>query len=146
MSEPSSAHGEYGSIVITNAEDVEPVPVSSMTVAHDQGMARVMVSSAVNGSPDLLVSNFRMGPHQHHPRHLHPNVDEVYFILEGRCRMQVGARTEWVGPGTAIYTPRGTPHCVDTGEEGVSVLVIFPEGDFDKVGKEFVEPDSEERF
>jgi quercetin dioxygenase-like cupin family protein len=126
-------------VVMTQIDDVEPVPVNTMTVAHDEGTARILVSAAINGSPDLFVSNFRMGPNQHHPRHAHPNVGEVYFILDGRCRMEVGGRVEWLEAGTAVYVPKGTPHCTDTGDEGVSVLVIFPEGDFEKVGKVFVE-------
>ncbi|MEA2330575.1 MAG: hypothetical protein QOK00_1107 [Thermoleophilaceae bacterium] len=129
------------SVVMTNIADVTPVPVSTLTVDHDEGTARVLVSAAINGSPDLFVSNFRMGPNQHHPKHVHPNVGEVYFILDGRCQMTVGDRVEWLGAGTAIYVPKGTPHCTDTGDEGVSVLVIFPEGDFDKVGKAFVDED-----
>jgi quercetin dioxygenase-like cupin family protein len=128
-------------IVMTNVHEVTPVPISTLTVDHDQGTARVVVSSEINGSPDLYVSNFRMGPNQHHPRHAHPNMGEVYFVLDGRCRMTVGDRVEWLEPGTAVYVPKGTPHCTDTGEEGVSVLVIFPEGDFSKVGKVFVEED-----
>jgi quercetin dioxygenase-like cupin family protein len=128
-------------ITMTNVDDVAPVSVNTMTVAHDEGTARIVVAAHLNGSRDIFVSNFRMGPNQHHPRHIHPNVDEVYFILDGRCRMQVGDRDEWLEAGTAVFVPRGTPHGTDTGDEGVSLLVIYPEGDFSNVGKVFVDED-----
>ena len=139
-------HPAEGSVTFASIATTEPVAIHTITVAHDQGWSKNLVSLAANGSPDLLVSNFYMEPHQHHPRHLHDNVGEVYFVLEGRCRMEVGDRVEWVEAGTAVYVPRATPHCVDTAEQGASMLVIYPQGDLDKINKEFVEPDSDERF
>jgi quercetin dioxygenase-like cupin family protein len=126
-------------IVITQYETVPEAPVSKMTVAHDEGWTREMISKAMNGSPDLFVSVFRMGPDQVHPKHAHPNVGELYFILEGRCEMTVGDRTGWLEKGTAIYTPKDVPHETRTGPEGASILVVFPEGDWDKIGKRFVD-------
>jgi quercetin dioxygenase-like cupin family protein len=133
-------HGAEGaSIVIQQYRDVPEAPVSNMTVAHDEGWTRVMIDKVHNNSPDLFVSVFRMAPNSLHPKHAHPNVGELYFILEGRCEMTVGDRTQWMEQGTAIYTPRDVPHETRTGDEGASILVVFPEGDWDKIGKRFVE-------
>jgi quercetin dioxygenase-like cupin family protein len=126
-------------IVITAIDTVPESPVSNMTVAHDQGWTRGLINKAINGSPDLFVSVFRMEPNQYHPKHRHPNVGECYFVLEGRAEMVVGDRVEWVEAGTAIYVPKGVPHSTRTEEDGVAVLVIYPEGDWDKVEKEFVD-------
>jgi quercetin dioxygenase-like cupin family protein len=127
------------SIVIQRYQDVVEAPVSDMTVASDEGWTRVMISKEHNNSPDLFVSVFRMGPNQYHPMHAHPNMGELYFILEGRVEITVGDRTEWVEPGTAIYTPKDVPHCHRTGDEGASIIVVFPEGDWSKVGKRWIE-------
>ncbi|WP_040167345.1 cupin domain-containing protein [Microbacterium gorillae] len=132
-------------IVIRNIADVAEIPIGSVTVAHDQGWTKLLVREDLNGSPDLAVAMFRMGPHQHHPPHRHPNLGELYFIWEGRGRVRVGDRVEWVEAGTAIYIPKGVPHGMDTGDEGVSILIVFPEGDDANIVKEFVE-DSDERF
>lgn len=142
----SSERPEFGSVMMVNIADVTPVPVSTLTVAHDQGSSRPLVDVNTCGSPDLLMANFRMAPHQHHPRHRHANVGEIYFVVDGRCRMEVGNTVQWVESGAAIYVPRGTTHCVDTDDVGVSLLVIYPQGDHRNVEKEFVEPDSELRF
>jgi quercetin dioxygenase-like cupin family protein len=127
------------SIVITQIADVPESPVNRMTVEHDQGWTRGLIQKAINGSPDLFVSVFRMEPNQVHPKHRHANVGECYFVLEGRAEMTVGDRVEWVETGTAIYVPKGVPHGTRTGEQGFTTLVIYPEGDWDKVQKEFVE-------
>jgi quercetin dioxygenase-like cupin family protein len=125
-------------IVISNIRDVTEVPIHGYTNDSDSGMTRELVSHRVNGSPDLCVFRFRMGPHAYHPLHLHPNVGELYYILEGSCELRVGDRTELVTAGTAIYTPVGIPHSARTFDEGVAILIVFPEGDWDKVQKEFV--------
>lgn len=134
-----------GFIHFTNIADVKEVAISEYTEDHDQGWSRVLIMDPINGAPDLLLSAFRMAPHQHHARHFHGNMGEIYFIHEGRARLLVGERTEWVSKGAAIYVPKGTPHCIDTGDEGATVLVIFPSGVPANIHKEFVE-DTSERF
>lgn len=126
-------------IVIRNVETVADTPIASLTVEGDQGWARELITAQINGSPDLYVSVFRMDPNQYHPLHAHPNVGELYFVLEGRCELRIGDRCEWVHAGTAAYMPAGVPHSVRTRDQGVRILVTFPEGDLAKVGKVWME-------
>jgi mannose-6-phosphate isomerase-like protein (cupin superfamily) len=42
--------------------------------------------------------------------HYHPLTEEIYYILAGTARMQIGAETCDVGPGDAIAIPPGTTH------------------------------------
>lgn len=136
---------KHGAVHFTNLANVGEIHLSKITAPHDQGWSRQLIRKNINGSPDLLVTALRLEPHHHHARHFHDNVGEVYFVHQGRCRIEVGDRAEWVEAGGAVYVPRGIPHCIDTGDESAIVLVIFPEGDINKVGKEFVK-DSEARF
>lgn len=124
-----------GEIVIRNVQTVQEKPIASLTTEGDQGWARELITTQINGSPDLYVSVFRMDPGQYHPLHSHPNVGELYFVLEGRCELRIGERCEWVEPGTAAYMPKGVPHSVRTAEDGVRILVTFPKGDLDDVEK-----------
>jgi quercetin dioxygenase-like cupin family protein len=126
-------------IVIRNVATVDEEPIASLTTPGDQGWAREMITSQINGSPDLYVSVFRMDPGQYHPLHAHPNVGELYFVLEGRCELRIGDRCEWVEAGTAAYMPRSVPHSVRTTDSGVAILVTFPEGDLNKVEKVWIE-------
>lgn len=128
-----------GEIVIRNVRTVEDKPIASLTTEGDQGWARELITAQLNGSPDLYVSVFRMDPGQYHPLHAHPNVGELYFVLEGRCELRIGDRCEWVEAGTAAYMPKGTPHSVRTAEDGVRILVTFPKGNLDDVGKVWME-------
>ncbi|KWX68868.1 hypothetical protein ASJ79_15910 [Mycobacterium sp. NAZ190054] len=64
---------------------------------------------------------------------------ELYYILEGSCELRVGDRTQMVTAGTAVYTPVGVPHSARTFDEGVAILIVFPEGVFEKIAKEFID-------
>lgn len=42
--------------------------------------------------------------------HMHP-VDQVYYVLKGTMKVQLGSDIFVVGPDTVVYIPAGTPHC-----------------------------------
>lgn len=126
-------------IVIQSMSTVPTVPINhSQGHEHDEGTVQRVVSKAVNGSTDILATVFSMTPHQYHPLHAHPDLGELYFILEGACEVRVGDQIKWVEAQTAIYVPRGTPHSLRTKDKSVKFLLVFPEGDRDKVKKIWV--------
>jgi mannose-6-phosphate isomerase-like protein (cupin superfamily) len=42
--------------------------------------------------------------------HYHPRTEEIYYILAGRARMQVGTEFGALGPGDAVAIPPGQFH------------------------------------
>jgi quercetin dioxygenase-like cupin family protein len=127
-------------IVIQALATVPGIPINhSEGHEHDQGSVQRVISKAVNGSPDILATVFSMTPNQYHPLHAHPDLGELYFILEGACEVRVGDQVKWVEAQTAIYVPRGTPHSLRTKAESVKFLLVFPEGDRAKVRKVWVD-------
>ncbi len=44
--------------------------------------------------------------------HSHPNIEEVYYILEGNGEVLVGQETRLVNPGHIIYIPPNTIHTI----------------------------------
>ena len=75
------------------------------------------------------------------PPHGHPQPEEIFYILSGCGRMQLGPQSQGVGPGGAIAIPPGAVHqitnpgpdrltflccCAPAYEDGDTVLV---EGD-----------------
>ena len=77
-----------------------------------------------NGSTDILATVFSMTPNQYHPLHAHPDLGELYFILEGACEVRVGDQTKWAEAQTAIYVPRGTPHQRSTENKDFMMILI----------------------
>lgn len=126
-------------IVIEPLSNVPSIPINhSEGHENDQGTVQRLVSKAVNGSSDILATVFSMTPHQYHPLHAHPELGELYYILDGACEVRVGDQVKWVEANTAIYVPVGTPHSLRTKDQSVRFLLVFPEGDRDKVKKIWV--------
>jgi len=44
--------------------------------------------------------------------HMHPDVEEVYYILEGEAEILVGEETRVVGPGQLVYIPPQQVHTI----------------------------------
>ncbi|MGQ9629460.1 MAG: cupin domain-containing protein [bacterium] len=63
--------------------------------------------------------------------HSHDGVDEVWYIVSGSGRVQVGDEMAEIGPETVIYGPPGLPHqLINTGNEVLKAIwVISPPGD-----------------
>jgi mannose-6-phosphate isomerase-like protein (cupin superfamily) len=51
--------------------------------------------------------------------------DEVYYVIRGRGRIQVGVEEQAVEPGTTIFVQAGVPHRFHTISEELTVLVFF---------------------
>ena len=44
------------------------------------------------------------------PLHLHPEADEMVYVLEGEILVKIDGKDTTVGPGGMTFTPKGTPH------------------------------------
>jgi mannose-6-phosphate isomerase-like protein (cupin superfamily) len=44
------------------------------------------------------------------PKHLHPNANEIQYILEGTGTIWLGDKEVKVKPGDLVVIPKGTPH------------------------------------
>ncbi len=49
-------------------------------------------------------------PGQETQAHLHPNTEELYYLLRGSGRMALGQEQRSVGPGDAVSIPAGQKH------------------------------------
>src|ERR1051325_5134151 len=112
--------------IIKSVHSVKETPIANITDnPKDDGWSRPLISKMLNGVEDFYVSVYRLGPHQTHPAHYHPEVPEIYFVLEGRGKAQVDEEFQWVEPGTVIYMPAKCVHSLRTEDEGLTVLAVF---------------------
>jgi mannose-6-phosphate isomerase-like protein (cupin superfamily) len=59
------------------------------------------------------------------PEH-HHTYDEVVHVLAGQGVVHLDGGQTQIGPGTSIYLPPQTPHCLEnTGSEPLRVLGVF---------------------
>ena len=81
-----------------------------------------------NGVMDFwIVTN---GPKSGPPLHIHPNADELFYILEGSLLMKNGDDLTEVRAGDLVYIPKGVPHTFAnmTDRPARSINVFCPSG------------------
>jgi quercetin dioxygenase-like cupin family protein len=61
------------------------------------------------------------------PLHLHPDHDEMGYVLEGELLLHVDGVEQTAGPGAVVWIPRGIPHAfLVTSELARSLWVVTP--------------------
>ncbi|MFN0154512.1 MAG: cupin domain-containing protein [Gaiella sp.] len=59
------------------------------------------------------------------PLHLHREIAEALYVLDGRLDLQVGDERRVAVPGTFVSIPAGVPHTVSAGTEPVRILMML---------------------
>jgi quercetin dioxygenase-like cupin family protein len=63
------------------------------------------------------------------PLHIHPFQDEIFYVVEGDYRFQVGDDTYALKPGDTIFLPRGIKHAfIQLSEKGKLIITYQPAG------------------
>lgn len=82
------------------------------------------------------ISELQISPAQKVPWHYHSNVQDTFYVLEGRIRVFMRDPKEEVqlGPGETYSVPPRRPHLVvNGGERSATFLVLQGIGDYDFV-------------
>jgi mannose-6-phosphate isomerase-like protein (cupin superfamily) len=71
------------------------------------------------------------------PLHVHSREDELFYIVEGEHIITLGEREHRLGPGDALFAPRGIPHAQRRVEPGVGhELIVVTPGGFEQFFRE----------
>ena len=64
------------------------------------------------------------------PLHVHRDEDELFYVLEGEHVFRVGDSEHRVGPGGAVFGPRGVPHAQRrvVPRQGRILAIVTPAG------------------
>jgi mannose-6-phosphate isomerase-like protein (cupin superfamily) len=74
------------------------------------------------------------------PLHVHSREDELFYIVEGEHVITLGHEEFRLGPGEAIFAPRGIPHAQRRVEPGVGrELVVLTPGGFEQFFRDLAE-------
>jgi quercetin dioxygenase-like cupin family protein len=63
------------------------------------------------GNMVLYVGEYEAGRRM--PAHQHDDCEEILYVLSGHGRVHIGEDVEPVGPGMAIFIPRGAMHFLE---------------------------------
>lgn len=58
----------------------------------------------------LSVLEYTGGEKEGPPMHIHPNQDEIFYVLDGQYLFEVGGKRQTLTAGDLIFLPRNVPH------------------------------------
>ena len=86
--------------------------------------------------PGFRISELQISPTQQVPWHCHSNVQDTFYVIEGRLRLFLREPKEevWLGPGETYSVRPRRPHLVTNGGDGsATFLVLQGIGEYDYV-------------
>ena len=97
--------------------------------------------SSAHSDRSLSVLEHRAPLHDSPPLHVHTGEDEVFVVLDGELRVQVGTVEQSAGPGTVLVAPKNVPHTyrVDS-SGGARWLTVTGPGDFEQFVRTMARP------
>ena len=110
-------------VVLSDAVNFQPV---------DWGLTKNLVGPESVGSEKIKVNITEYLPGYSHKLHVHPNQEEVIFVLSGKGVSETNSDKKEIGPGSVVFVPPGVPHATINTEPSESlkaVIIKSPPGD-----------------
>jgi len=70
-------------------------------------------------------------PHTGPPLHIHDDIDESFYVLEGSYSLICGSKTMQAVSRSSAFVPHGTPHRFEPGADGGRMLLLYSPGGFE---------------
>lgn len=108
-----------------------PCAVSPHDANHfSWGSIQWMVSQKQYAEAALTFGHVEIKAGSKNPLHVHPNCDEVLFLLEGELDHSVNGDTVRLLPGMSLFIPKNAPHDArNVGMTTARMVVAYSSGD-----------------
>lgn len=99
------------------------------TVKAPWGSLTWVASQAIGNVQDMTLGFVVIKKGESNPRHVHPNCEEVLYLLRGKLEHTLGDEKVVMGPGDTIAVPPGVFHNgINIGDEDAEMIVAYSEG------------------
>jgi len=96
------------------------------TTTTDWGSLAWMVNSRLVEGAEMTVGLVTINAGYSNPPHVHPNCEEIVYIISGRCDQFLAGERSSLQVGQGLVIPRGVEHySTNTGDEPLVVLVCY---------------------
>ena len=129
---------------ILKLEDGRIEPIKDLMKSRKEfALRRVLVDEQMGGAEHLTFGYARFEPKtSYHKKHIHPDAEEVFYILSGKGIGGVGAGTEEIEiiAGDTVWVPKGAVHWLYNPFDAVcEILFIYAASSLASAGYEIVE-------
>jgi mannose-6-phosphate isomerase-like protein (cupin superfamily) len=107
----------------------ENVVIDSREVIVEQfpwGEIRWLWNSKINQDAQQTFGIVRINPGERNVTHIHPNCEELLYVLSGECEHSIGDNVYHLRKGMLIFIPEGASHyAVNTGKEPFEAVISY---------------------
>ena len=97
---------------------------------HPWGWIRWLMNRKLDRKSRMTFGIVEVNAGQTNPLHVHPNCEEVIYVLSGSCEHRIGKQTVVLKTGDALRIPRGVPHTAKTSnKEAMRAVIVYSSGD-----------------
>lgn len=94
------------------------------------GSIQWLVNREMNKNCEMTFGHVVIMPGEKNVLHVHPNCDEVLWLIEGELDHSLGDESFRITPGMAIFIPRNAPHdAINKGAVPARMIVAYSSGD-----------------
>jgi quercetin dioxygenase-like cupin family protein len=96
----------------------------------DWGKITWLVDGRTMAGAEQTFGVVTINPGQRNPLHMHPNCEELLYVIAGECAHKLGDDIYTLTPGSVIRIPRGVPHWARcTSAEPLVAVISFSSPD-----------------
>ena len=119
----------------SSAQFVPRGTAPSKAMRYGRGTAEQLVDEKLGATQVDFHVNTILAGSQPGPYHLHNDVENLYYVLHGRVLIRTQDGEREIGPGDAVFFPRGVPHsATNVGPDDARIIEIYA-----PCGPDFVE-------
>lgn len=98
----------------------------------DWGLTKNLIGPASAGSEKIKVNITEYLPGYTHELHVHPNQEEVIYVLSGQGFSETDGDKQDISPGSVVFVPAGVPHATSNASDSEplrAIIIKSPPGD-----------------
>jgi len=99
-------------------------------IEHDWGWLQWLMNDKTNPNAKMTFGLVQINAGKDNPLHIHPNCEEILYMLSGSCDHVIGDQTVRLEAGQMIRIPAGVPHRAKTrGSKPMLAVIVYSSGD-----------------
>src|ERR1700728_4577983 len=99
-------------------------------VKYPWGWIRWLMNGKIDPEASQTLGIVQINPGQRNPLHMHPNCEELLYVISGSAENIIGNKKFTIGPGDLVRIPKGVPHqAITIGNKPFKAVISYSSND-----------------
>jgi mannose-6-phosphate isomerase-like protein (cupin superfamily) len=132
-----SAHTGFAQVERTRTKDDNTAAQAAIQhftdapeVKYPWGWIRWLMNADIDPEASQTLGIVQINPGQRNPLHMHPNCEELLYVISGSAENIIGNNRVTIGPGDLVRIPKGVPHqAITIGNKPFRAVISYSSND-----------------